>query len=105
MEGKYKKWQKLLLTAVFMIIVASAICRCIMYEGDRGVIIMLSFVALLFFGVLCVAALFPATWRMPDKSKAKIKDPAKYQENYTTVFVIVNVVLSAAMILFIWVLP
>lgn len=105
MEGKYKKWQKYLLLLVFQIILASAICRCIMYEGDRGVIIMLSFVALLFFGVLCVAALFPATWRMPDKSKAKIKDPAKYQENYTTVFVIVNVVLSAAMILFIWVLP
>ena len=105
MEGKYKKWQKYLLLLVFQIILASAICRCIMYEGDRGVIIMLSFVALLFFGVLCVAALFPATWRMPEKSKAKIKDPAKYQENYTTVFVIVNVVLSAAMILFIWVLP
>lgn len=105
MEGKYKKWQKYLLLLVFQIILASAICRCIMYEEDRGVIIMLSFVALLFFGVLCVAALFPATWRMPDKSKAKIKDPAKYQENYTTVFVIVNVVLSAAMILFIWVLP
>jgi len=105
MEGKYKKWQKYLLLLVFQIILASAICRCIMYEGDRGVIIMLSFVALLFFGVLCVAALFPATWRMPDKSKAKIKDPAKYQENYTTVFVIVNVVLSAAMILFIWILP
>ena len=105
MEGKYKKWQKLLLTAVFLIIVASAVCRCIMYKGDRGAIIMLSFVALLFFGVLCVAALFPATWRMPEKSKAKIKDPAKYQENYTTVFVIVNVVLSAAMIMFIWVLP
>lgn len=105
MEGKYKKWQKLLLTAVFLIIVASAVCRCIMYKGDRGVIIMLSFVALLFFGVLCVAALFPATWRMPEKSKAKIKDPVKHQENYTTVFVIVNVVLSAAMILFIWALP
>lgn len=105
MEGKYKKWQKLLLTAMFLIIVASAVCRCIMYKGDRGAIIMLSFVALLFFGVLCVAALFPATWRMPEKSKAKIKDPAKYQENYTTVFVIVNVVLSAAMIMFIWVLP
>ena len=105
MEGKYKKWQKLLLTAMFLIIVASAVCRCIMYKGDRGAIIMISFVALLFFGVLCVAALFPATWRMPEKSKAKIKDPVKYQENYTTVFVIVNVVLSAAMILFIWALP
>jgi archaellum biogenesis protein FlaJ (TadC family) len=105
MEGKYKKWQKLLLTAMFLIIVASAVCRCIMYKGDRGAIIMLSFVAPLFFGVLCVAALFPATWRMPEKSRAKIKDPVKYQENYTTVFVIVNVVLSAAMIMFIWVLP
>lgn len=105
MEDKYKKWQKLLLTAVFLIIVASAVCRCIMYKGDRGAIIMISFGALLLFGVLCVAALFPATWRMPEKSKAKIKDPVKYQENYTTVFVIVNVVLSAAMILFIWALP
>ena len=105
MEGKYKKWQKLLLTATFLIIMVSAVYRCIMYQGDKGAIIMLSFVALLFFGVFYVAALFPATWRMPDRKKAKIKDPVKYQENYTTVFVIVNVVLCAAMVLFIWVLP
>ena len=47
--------------------------------------------------VIKIAALFPATWRMTDREKEKISDLKRYQEKYTSIFVIVNLVLSIFM--------
>ena len=62
-----------------------------------GVVITLSFVAILLFIIFSIAALFPATWRMTDREKVKISDLKRYQEKYTSIFVIVNLVLSIFM--------
>ena len=66
-----------------------------------GIVITLSFVAILLFIIISIAALFPATWRMTVREKEKISDLKRYQEKYTSIFIIVNVVLSAFMSLLI----
>ena len=73
-------------------------------DGDMGVVIILSFVAILLFTIISIAALFPATWRMTDREKEKIRDLKRYQDKYTSIFVIVNVVLSTFMVLLILVI-
>ena len=42
-------------------------------------------------------AIREATWRMTDREKEKISDLKRYQEKYTSIFVIVNLVLSIFM--------
>ena len=61
----------------------------------------MSFVAILLFIIISIAALFPATWRMTVREKEKISDLKRYQEKYTSIFIIVNVVLSVFMSLLI----
>ena len=94
MEGKFNIWQKCLEIVCFVLILASSIYKGLFCDGDMGVVITLSFVAILLF-----AALFPATWRMTDREKEKISDLKRYQEKYTSIFVIVNLVLSIFMAL------
>ena len=57
------------------------------------------FKRILLFIIFSIAALFPATWRMTDREKEKISDLKRYQEKYTSIFVIVNLVLSIFMAL------
>ncbi len=102
MEGKFKKWQKILLWVTFIAILFTAVFKGFNHTAEIGSVIILSFVTLLFFGGLCVSALFPATWRMTEKYRSKIKDPAKFQDNYTCSFVILNVVLCAFFIFLMW---
>ena len=85
MEGKFNIWQKCLEIVCFVLILASSIYKGLFCDGDMGVVITLSFVAILLFIIFSIAALFPATWRMTD------------QEKYTSIFVIVNLVLSIFM--------
>lgn len=66
---------------------------------------MLSFVAILLFVIISIVALFPATWRMTDKEKEKIKDLERYQKSYTRVFVVINMLLSIFMVLLIFKIP
>ena len=102
MEGKFKTWHKILELFTFLLILVSSIYNGIYRDADKGIVITLSFVSILLFVILLVAALFPATWRMTDKQKEKIKDLMRYQENYTSIFVIVNMVLSIFMSFLIW---
>lgn len=102
MEGKLKTWHKILELFTFLLILVSSIYNGIYRDTDKGIVITLSFVSILLFVILLVAALFPATWRMTDKQKEKIKDLIRYQENYTSIFVIVNMVLSVFMVFLIW---
>lgn len=97
MEGKFKTWEKWLELFAFLLILLSGIYKGICYDGDIGIVVILSFVAILLFVIFLAVALFPATWRMTDKEKKKIKDLSQYQENYTRVFVMVNMVLSILM--------
>lgn len=94
MEGKFNIWQKCLEIVCFVLILASSIYKGLFCDGDMGVVITLSFVAILLFIIFSIAALFPATWRMTDREKEKISDLKRYQEKYTSIFVIVNLVLS-----------
>lgn len=80
-------------------ILASSIYKGLFCDGDMGVVITLSFVAILLFIIFSIATLFPATWRMTDREKEKISDLKRYQEKYTSIFVIVNLVLSIFMAL------
>ena len=89
MEGKFNIWQKCLEIVCFVLILASSIYKGLFCDGDMGVVITLSFVAILLFIIFSIAALFPATWRMTDREKEKI----------TSIFVIVNLVLSIFMAL------
>ena len=82
----------------------SSIYKGLYCDGDMGVVIILSFVAILLFTIISIAALFPATWRMTDREKEKIRDLKRYQDKYTSIFVIVNVVLSTFMVLLILVI-
>ena len=86
MEGKFNIWQKCLEIVCFVLILASSIYKGLFCDGDMGVVITLSFVAILLFIIFSIAALFPATWRMTDRE-------------YTSIFVIVNLVLSIFMAL------
>jgi hypothetical protein len=103
MEGKFTAWQKIVLTCTFLVIMASAGIRMIMHAGDQGAIIVLSFMAIVLFCSLSVAALFPATWRMTTAEKNKISDVAQYQKKYASVLVVVNALLSLVMIFLIWI--
>ena len=84
MEGKFNIWQKCLEIVCFVLILASSIYKGLFCDGDMGVVITLSFVAILLFIIFSIAALFPAK---------------RYQEKYTSIFVIVNLVLSIFMAL------
>ena len=77
--------------------------RLLDHAIDHGAIIALLFVALTLYVVLCVSALFPATWRMTDKEKEKIPDKDQYQKIYASVFVALNVLLSGIMTFLIWI--
>ena len=92
MEGKFNIWQKCLEIVCFVLILASSIYKGLFCDGDMGVVITL-------FIIFSIAALFPATWRMTDREKEKISDLKRYQEKYTSIFVIVNLVLSIFMAL------
>ena len=104
MEGKFKNWQKWLELLIFLLILVSSIYKGICCDGDVGIVVILSFVTFLLFAIISMAALFPATWRMTDKEKERISDLTQYQEKYTSIFVIVNAVLSLFMVLLIWVI-
>ena len=99
MECKFNICQKCLEIVFFVLILASSIYKGFFCDGDMGVVITLSFVAILLFIIFSIAALFPATWRMTDREKEKISDLKRYQEKYTSIFVIVNLVLSIFMAL------
>lgn len=101
-EGKFNNWQKCLEILIFLLILVSGIYKGIYCDGDVGIIVILSFVAFLLFIIISAAALFPATWRMTDKEKEKISDLTKYQEKYTSIFVILNLILNLFMSLLIW---
>ena len=85
MEGKFNIWQKCLEIVCFVLILASSIYKGLFCDGDMGVVITLSFVAILLFIIFSIAALFPATWRMTDREKEKISDLKRYQEKYTSI--------------------
>lgn len=104
MEGKFNIWQKCLEIVCFVLILASSTYKGLFCDGDMGVVITLSFVAFLLFIIFSIGALFPATWRMTDREKEKISDLKRYQEKYTSIFVIVNLVLSIFMALLILVI-
>lgn len=99
MEGKFNIWQKCLEIVCLVLILASSTYKGLFCDGDMGVVITLSFVAFLLFIIFSIGALFPATWRMTDREKEKISDLKRYQEKYTSIFVIVNLVLSIFMAL------
>lgn len=101
MEGKFNNWHKCIEITCFVLILASSLYKGLFCDGDMGVVITLSFVAILLFIIISVAALFPATWKMTNREKSKISDLKRYQEKYTSVFVIVNLVLSIFMVLII----
>lgn len=101
MEGKFNNWHKCLEIACFVLILTSSIYKGLFCDRDMGVLITLSFVAILLFIIISIAALFPATWRMTNREKDKISDLKQFQERYTSTFVIVNVLLSIFMALLI----
>ena len=101
MESKFNNWHKCLEVACFVLILTSSIYKGFFCDGDMGIVITLSFVAILLFIIFSIAALFPATWRMTVREKEKISDLKRYQEKYTSIFIIVNVVLSVFMSLLI----
>ena len=78
--GKETAWNPLIDGC--SVIVSSSYTRCLQtaairlmnHAVDPGAVIVLLFVAMLLYVILCVAALFPATWRMTDKEKEKILD-------------------------------
>ena len=52
MEGKFNIWQKCLEIVCFVLILASSIYKGLFCDGDMGVVITLSFVAILLFIIL-----------------------------------------------------
>lgn len=101
MEGKFNIWQKCLEIVCFVLILASSTYKGLFCDGDMGIVITLSFVAILLFIIISIGALFPSTWRITVREKEKISDLKRYQEKYTSIFIIVNVVLSVFMSLLI----
>ena len=48
MEGKFNNWHKCLEVACFVLILTSSIYKGLYCDGDMGVVIILSFVAILY---------------------------------------------------------
>ena len=55
MEGKFNIWQKCLEIVCFVLILASSIYKGLFCDGDMGVVITLSFVAILLFIIFSIA--------------------------------------------------
>ena len=103
MEGKFTGWQRIVLVITFLTIVISGAIRLLNHATESGVVIVLLFVALILYVILCVAALFPATWRMTNKENEKILNKDQFQKKYASIFVVVNALLSGIMIFLIWI--
>ena len=54
MEGKFNIWQKCLEIVCFVLILASSIYKGLFCDGDMGVVITLSFVAILLFIIFSI---------------------------------------------------
>jgi len=54
MEGKFNNWHKCLEVACFVLILTSSIYKGLFCDGDMGVVITLSFVAILLFIILSI---------------------------------------------------
>ena len=52
MEGKFNNWHKCLEVACFVLILTSSIYKGLYCDGDMGVVIILSFVAILLFTII-----------------------------------------------------
>lgn len=97
MKGKFTGQEKAILAVGFFFLLISMVVRGILGVQDRGILVILGFTAILLWLILFVCSLFPASWRMTEKQKAKIKDMEKYQSRYQKVFVFVD---FAAAVLF-----
>ena len=58
MEGKFNIWQKCLEIVCFVLILASSIYKGLFCDGDMGVVITLSFVAILLFIIFSINILY-----------------------------------------------
>lgn len=85
-----KKIDKILIIISALIIVASIIIRAITGANDVGILVMLSFAAIMVWVIFLVCSFFPADWRMTKKQKDKIKDMGKYQANYQTILILID---------------
>ena len=101
MEGKFNKTEKILEVCALLVIVIALIVKSMTGETNTGNLVMMGFVSILLYIILLVCSLFPATWRMTQQQKDKIKDLNAYQAAYRKVFVIINFVLCFLMALII----
>ena len=102
--SKFNRWQKILEIITLAVIISSGVCKMFHLDGDIGVAVMLFFLSIVMYAIFSCVAVFPATWRMTDKEKSKILDLTKYQERYTSIFVIINVIVCIIMTLLLWLL-
>jgi Na+-transporting methylmalonyl-CoA/oxaloacetate decarboxylase gamma subunit len=102
--SKFNRWQKITELVALAVIIFGGVCKMHHINGDAGVTVMLLFLSIMMYAILTCVAVFPATWRMTDKEKNKIPDLAKYQERYTSVFVVINVVVCLIMLALLWLL-
>ena len=91
---KMKRWEKGLEMAGMLFIVISIIGKAVSATLDTGILVMLSFMAIMLHVIFFVAAFFPATWRMTSRQLTKIVDREAYQEIYRKSFLIVNFIIS-----------
>ena len=77
-----------------ILIIGSIVIKALIGVNDIGILVTLSFVAILLYVIFLVCAFFPADWRMTEKQKKKIKDISIYQAKYRKIFVVINFLFS-----------
>lgn len=87
-------WEKTFEYLAIILIICSIVIKSLLGVDDVGILVTLSFVAILIYVIFLVSAFFPAYWRMTEKQKEKIKDMSIYQAKYRKIFVVINFLLS-----------
>lgn len=102
MSGKFSSGEKIAESISVVLLILACVVKGVRGASDTGILVALTFVAILLFVLLFVAALFPADWRMTARQKEKIADTGRFQEKYRKIFVLLNLIVSIIMALVIW---
>lgn len=90
MQGRMTRGETLFEIFACLLIVLATIAKCVSGVEDTGVLVIMAFVAFLFYVIMLVCAFVPADWRLLSKQKAAIVDAEAYQAKYRRIMVGVN---------------
>lgn len=102
MEGHMTATEKIMAVLSLLLMILAIVARSIAGTADIGVLVILAFTGILVWGIVLVCAFFPADWRMTEKQKRRIKNPAEYQNRYRKVLIGLDMLVAILFAVLIW---